>query len=82
MLTRIDVYIHKDDSYHACAHQGWIGDGDNVTSVRTYMRGNHRVKVVIHNRGVADAAEFGAWLCRTLIDKDERFWRTVNLNER
>lgn len=83
LLTRIDVYCHDDGSYHACAlHGEWRGDGENITSVGTFTRGNHRVKVVIHNRKVSDADSFGAWLCRTLIDKDERVWRTVQLNER
>jgi len=81
ILTRIEVYCKADGSYHANAFTGsWHGNEEGVKQVETFARGNHRVKVCVYGRMIGNLREFGVWLCKTLIDRDETVWRRVELS--
>lgn len=82
VYTAIMVTFAPDGSYTAIAHQSWTltGDSEKLKQIQFFNRGNHHIKLATYGRHVTNIAEWGAWLCAALIDKDERVWRTVDLN--
>jgi len=82
MLTTVFATFASDGSYSAWSHQSWfVPDNDDIRQVEIFSRGLHRVKLVVAGRRVNNINEWGAWLIGALIDRNDRVWKRIELND-